>query len=137
MVMTVPDRPISEAGVSLRILEVDMPVVRSGRRITEQTSAEWISKLPRVGLGSVVGRLMILQSPSHIRTGDLIVSGGEKYRVARVDPPRNEVIEVHLAYAEQRSSLLVHASSAVRVVRAKRKRRPQGSRVDPQPTPSA
>jgi hypothetical protein len=115
-----------------------MPVVRSGRRITETTSAEWISKLPKVGLGSVVGRLMILQSPSHIRPGDLIVSGGEKYRVARIDPAINDVIEVHLAYAEQRSSLLVHASSAVRVVRAKRRRKPQVSRVEPQqPAPSA
>ncbi|MEU4220838.1 hypothetical protein [Actinoplanes sp. NPDC026623] len=106
-----------------------MAVVRSGRRMTATTSAEWISKLPRVGLGSVVGRLMILQSPSHIRTGDLIVSGGEKYRVSRVDPAHNEVIEVHLAYAEDRRSIYVHASSAVRVVRAKRRRKP--------PAPSA
>ncbi|GAB1688748.1 hypothetical protein [Krasilnikovia sp. M28-CT-15] len=100
-----------------------MPARWSGRPVPDNAAAQWVARLPRVGLGSVVGREMIVQSPSHVRSGDLIISGGERYRVDRTDPPVNNVVQVHLAYNEGRRSLYLHASSPVRVVRAKRRKK--------------
>ncbi|MET8150842.1 hypothetical protein ACIBSW_19070 [Actinoplanes sp. NPDC049668] len=90
--------------------------------LSAETSATWVAALPRVGLGSVLGRESIVQSPSHVRPGDLIISGAERYRVASVDPPKFDVIQVHLAHGERRPSLYLQASTPVRVVRAKRRR---------------
>ncbi|GID91502.1 hypothetical protein ACFQFC_10085 [Amorphoplanes digitatis] len=94
--------------------------IRTG--LSEESSATWVARLPRVGLGSVLGRESILQSPSHVRPGDLIISGAERYRVASVDPPMHDVIQVHLAYSERRSSLYLQAATPVRVVRTRRRK---------------
>jgi hypothetical protein len=97
--------------------------IRNGRTLSSETSATWVAALPRVSLGAVVGRESIVQSPSHVRPGDLIISGAERYRVAVVDPPVRDVIEVHLATSERRRSLYLQASTPVRIVRARRPRR--------------
>ncbi|MEU7903527.1 hypothetical protein [Actinoplanes sp. NPDC049118] len=96
--------------------------IRASRRLSAETSATWVAGLPRVGLGSVVGRESIVQSPSHVRPGDLIISGADRYRVASVDPPVRDVIQVHLAHGERRRSLYLQASTPVRIVRARRRR---------------
>ncbi|MEV4706122.1 hypothetical protein [Actinoplanes sp. NPDC049316] len=64
-----------------------------------------------------------MQSPSHVRPGDLIISGGERYRVAGVDAPVRDVVQVHLVPGERRRSLYLHSSTPVRVVRARRRKR--------------
>ena len=104
-----------------------MQGIRTGRRLSAETSATWVARLPRVSLGAVVGRESIVQSPSHVRPGDLIISGAERYRVARVDPPVRDVIQVHLANGGPRRSLYLQASTPVRIVRARRPRRKASS----------
>ncbi|UQU62589.1 hypothetical protein COUCH_26620 [Couchioplanes caeruleus] len=108
--------------------------IRTGRSTNADTFATWIAGLPRVGTGAAVGRESIVQSPSHVRPGDLIISGAERYRVAGVDAPVRDVVEVHLAHGERRRSLYLHASTPVRVVRARRRKQ---KTPNPAPRPAA
>ncbi|BCJ50522.1 hypothetical protein Asp14428_19970 [Actinoplanes sp. NBRC 14428] len=96
--------------------------IRTGRPTNADAFAAWLAALPRVGTGAVLGRESIVQSPSHVRPGDLIISGAERYRVAGVDAPVRDVVEVHLARGEKRRSLYLHSSTPVRVVRARRRK---------------
>lgn len=96
---------------------------RSGRRLSVEASADWVAGLARVGLGSVVGRESIVNSPANIRPGDLIISGSERYRVAGVGEPVRDVVEVRLAPGERRHTLYLQAGTPVRVVRARRRRK--------------
>ncbi|MFI5933734.1 hypothetical protein [Actinoplanes sp. NPDC051494] len=99
-----------------------MGVNRNGGRLSKEASEQWVAGLSRVGLGGVVGRESIVQSPSHIRPGDLIISGAHRYRVAGVDPPVRDVVEVHLIPGERCRVLYLQAGTPVRVVRARRRR---------------
>ena len=96
--------------------------IRTGRPTKTDTFATWIATLPRVGTGAVLGGESIVQSPSHVRPGDLIISGAERYRVASVDAPVRDVVQVHLVLGERRRSLYLHSSTPVRVVRARRRK---------------
>lgn len=91
-----------------------------GGRLSAETSADWVAGLSRVGRGTVIGRESIVQSPMHVRPGDLIISGAERYRVASVGEPVRDVVEVRLVPGERRHGLYLQAETPVRVVRARR-----------------
>ncbi len=97
--------------------------------LSAETSAHWIADLSRVGRGSVIGRESIVQSPMHIRPGDLIISGAERYRVAGVGQPVRGIVEVRLVPGERRHGLYLQAATPVRVVRARR------AKKAPKPSP--
>ncbi|MEV4641978.1 hypothetical protein AB0J80_31990 [Actinoplanes sp. NPDC049548] len=105
--------------------------IRSGRPANGDAFATWIATLPRVGTGAVVGRESIVQSPSHVRPGDLIISGAERYRVASVDAPVRDVVQVHLAHSERRRCLYLESSTPVRVVRARRRKQKKAPNPPP------